>query len=288
MYIIILGKGFIGKCLEKHLVSNNIACRSISRSDIDYTDTATLNRFLDDALNLPVSAVINCSGYTGYPNVDACESNKELCYNYNVHYPLKVLIACKDRHIPLIHVGSGCIYTGYEKVYTENDTPNFGIYSDVSSFYSKCKHSFEKIASQYPCYVFRIRIPFNAEKTHKNYLEKLIKYDTLISESNSITSITDFNKFIINFLEKEKDGILPYGPYNVVNPDPITAKEIVSMLKESGVNNPNWTFIKTKDLITKAKRSNCVLSTGKIKQLGLELPPTKESLFRDIEIFRKQ
>jgi 3,5-epimerase/4-reductase len=281
MSTLILGKGFVGSHLESFLKENDHDCFALSQAELNYTDPNELSDFLDRDRGV-IRTVINCSGYTGVPNVDACEDNKELCFNYNVAYPLQVLKICEQRNLPVIHIGSGCIYSGYEKEYTEDDTPNFGIFSDESSYYSKCKHIFETFAKHYECYVLRIRIPFTADWSRKNYFSKLVNYNTLINEKNSITSITDFNRFIIQFIDQIKAGSAPCGIYNVVNPEPITAKEVVEILNKHNLNNPNWTFIDTKCLNTKANRSNCTLSTNKIKKLGLMLPNTLVSLYRDI------
>lgn len=277
MYSLILGKGFVGTHLAHHFRINNIEHEIYSQSELDYTDPDTLWKYLDTN-NKNIRYVINCSGYTGVPNVDACEDNKELCFNYNVRYPYNVVQLANQFNIPVIHIGSGCIYSGYDKAYTEEDTPNFGFYSDDSSYYSKCKHLFEEWVKGHNCYVLRIRIPFTADDSRKNYFSKLLKYDTLINETNSITSITDFNNFLTRFMERAPE----YGAYNVVNPQPVKAEEVVWLLEQHGLKNPNWKFIELKDLNTKANRSNCVLSTEKIAKLGLELPDTRDSLVRDI------
>lgn len=277
MYNLILGKGFVGSHLSQYFKRNNIEYKIYSQSELDYTNPTILRNYLE-ANNQNIKRIINCSGYTGVPNVDACEDTKELCYAYNVLYPIQVVKACHKLDIPVIHVGSGCIYSGYDKVYTEEDTPNFGIYSNESSYYSKCKHIFETFAKDFNCYIFRIRIPFTDTLTRKNYFSKLLNYDTLINELNSVTSLNDFDEFIVRFMSTRPE----YGIYNVVNPQPIKAEEVVWLLEKHGLKNPNWKFIELKDLNTKANRSNCVLSTEKIAKLGLELPDTRDSLIRDI------
>jgi dTDP-4-dehydrorhamnose reductase len=191
---------------------------------------------------------------------------------------MQVVKLCNQYKVPVIHVGSGCIYSGYDKVYTEEDIPNFGIYSDESSYYSKCKHVFETFAKEFNCYVLRIRIPFTDTLTRKNYFTKLLNYETLINELNSVTSLNDFDEFVVRFISAKPD----YGIYNVVNPEPVKAEEVVQIMKERGLKNPRWQFIELKDLNTKANRSNCVLSTKKIDDLGLSLPETRTSLLRDI------
>lgn len=278
MYNIILGKGFVGTSIAHYFRSNNIEHKIYSQTELDYTNPDTFRDFLDKN-NRDIKYVINCSGYTGVPNVDACEDNKELCYNYNVLYPLNVVKLCHVYAVPVIHIGSGCIYSGYDKKYTEEDTPNFGMFSNESSYYSKCKHVFETFVKGYRCSVLRIRIPFTNVMTRKNYFSKLVNYDTLINELNSVTSLNDFNEFVVRFINTRPD----WGIYNVVNPEPVKAEEVVQILKDNSIVNPNWRFIELKDLNTKANRSNCVLSTAKIKKIGLELPNTRESLIRDIK-----
>jgi 3,5-epimerase/4-reductase len=277
MFHLILGKGFVGNHLAQYFRANNIEHRIFSQSDLDYTDPDKLREFIEEN-DRHIRTVINCSGYTGVPNVDACEDNKELCYNYNVLYPLNVVKMCSAFSIPVVHIGSGCIYSGYDKEYTENDTPNFGMFSNESSYYSKCKHVFETFAKNYKCYVLRIRIPFTGVLTRKNYFSKLLGYDTLINELNSVTSLNDFDEFIVRFISAKPD----YGIYNVVNPEPVKAEEVVWLLEKHGLKNPNWKFISLDELNTKANRSNCVLSTEKLKRFGLELPNTRDSLVRDI------
>ena len=277
MYHVILGKGFVGTHLSHHFKRNNIDHKIFSQSELDYTDPNTFKDFLDTN-DKDIKWVINCSGYTGVPNVDACEDNKELCYAYNVLYPMQVVKLCNQYKIPVIHIGSGCIYSGYEKEFTEEDTPNFGIYSNESSYYSKCKHVFETFAKEFNCYVLRIRIPFTDILTRKNYFSKLLNYDTLINELNSVTSLNDFDEFVVRFISAKPE----YGIYNVVNPEPVKAEEVVEILKDNKIVNSKWRFIELKDLNTKANRSNCVLTTDKIKDLGLQLPNTRTSLLRDI------
>jgi len=283
--VIIFGNGFVGSNLAQHFEDQDVNYKILTKKDLDYTNKKELKKYFDIE-KCDIKCVINASGYTGVPNVDACEDNKALCWNMNVQYPLEVVTLCHQNDIPIIHIGSGCIYSGYEKNYTEEDEPNFGIGSKDASYYSRCKHAFESSSTSYNRYIFRIRIPFTDELVPKNYFTKLLKYDTLINESNSVTSIKDFNTFVQKFIDML--GLVPYGVYNVVNPQSINALEVVNIMKENGLNNPNWEFIETKDLNTVAKRSNCILSTDKIKVLGLELPDTISSIRRDIKILAKK
>ena len=277
MNVLILGKGYIGSHLLNTL-SNNHFVQIIRRGDVDYANRETFLSFLKT--NDP-DIIINCSGYTGYPNVDGCETNKQDCWFYNVVAPLNVLQVAEMLDKPVFHVSSGCIYSGYDKEYTEQDEPNFGLFNAQSSYYSKTKHAFETISQNYNSYIFRIRMPFDSTTYRKNYLYKLYKYNTLISSKNSLTSVQDLSNFIGGFILNYK--FIAPGIFNVVNPGGVDAKEIIDILKKNGIVNPQWQFIDTADLKTVANRSNCVLDCSKIQALGLGLPDALTSLNENIK-----
>lgn len=281
--LLILGKGFIGTELSNYLTVNDIEHEMYSRSMIDYTDPDEFNKFLGENKD-KYYAVISAFGYTGRPNVDGCESNKEDCWNYNVTYPINVVRVANDHKLPVIHISSGCIYNGYDKNYTEADKPNFGLYSNDSSFYSKCKHASEILLDGYCAYILRIRIPFTSDRVPKNYFTKLFNYDNLIDMPNSVTSVYDLNIFIYRLLVLLRD--LPGGVYNVVNPQPVKASQVVELMRKYGIENPKWNFIDVENLNTIANRSNCILDTGKIENFNLPMPNTLESIERDIKIFK--
>jgi dTDP-4-dehydrorhamnose reductase len=281
--ILILGKGFVGKNLSEYLNEVNIDHELYSKSMVDYTDADKFNEFLKDNKDR-YHCIVNTSGYTGSPNVDGCESNKKDCWHYNVNSAINVVKVANHNYLPVVHVGSGCIYTGYDKDYTEEDEPNFGLYSNDSSFYSKCKHASEILLDNTWVYILRIRIPFTHKPVPKNYFTKLIKYDDLINEENSVTSITDFNNFMVRFMHLLHD--LPGGIYNTVNPGRVKASDVVDILKKYDIYNERWGFIETKNLNTIAKRSNCVLSTEKIEKYNLPFPNALESIERDIKILK--
>ena len=281
--ILILGKGFVGNYLNKRLSFKNKL--HISKKDLDYSDYNTFFNFLKEhKYPAPeehrIDHVINCSGYTGSPNVDACEDNKESCYHYNVTVPLYLTEACNRLHIPITHIGSGCIYSGYDKFYSEDDAPNFGADCHYSSFYSKTKDAFEKLSARFDRSVLRIRMPFCEEVNPKNYINKLLNYDTLISKPNSLTSLYDLSLFVDKFISNGLSGV-----YNIVNDGCIDSIEITRILKNYGVENPNWKFVSIKDLSTKTQRSNCILSTEKIQKNFGKLPNVTESLEWAIKYF---
>lgn len=281
MKLVVLGKGFIGTHLFKFLNEKVIDVTFLGRNDLDYGNYDTLQLYLTK--NRP-DYVINCCGYTGLPNVDACETNKNLCIEYNLNVPLVLNKVCNDNCIRLIHVSSGCIYSGYEKQYTEEDEPNFGLTNPVSSFYSKCKHIFEISTKPYfnTTAVIRIRMPFTNKHEPKNYLYKLYKYNNLISLPNSLSYVDDLNRFILFLCTNFSGGI-----FNVVNTGGVDAKSIVDIFKSQNLVNPNWSFVELENLQLKASRSNCILSNDKIKRMGFTLTDTIEAVKKCAEDLAK-
>lgn len=279
MNILIIGKGYVGNYLAKASTTHNLT--HIGKADLDYSNPDTLEFYLK---NLNFDWIVNCSGYTGKPNVDACENEKESCYLYNVTVPLYITKVANKLNIPIIHIGSGCIYSGYNKHYTENDPSDFGADCYTSSFYSKTKDAFEKLSESLDRYVFRIRIPFNGVPEPKNYLYKLLNYDNLISMQNSVTNVDDLVGFTFKFIEKKPE----LGIYNVTNTGSIEARQIVSMLRENNIDNKNWKFVSIEEASFKVCRSNCILNTDKIKSIGLELPDVTESITKAIEQYKRK
>lgn len=273
--ILVIGRGFIGTKLYTYLAEKKLSVLSISQKVINYTNEQDLFEYLKKN---NFSHVINCCGYTGVPNVDGCELNKDMCWKYNVTIASTIDRICAQFNIKCMHVSSGCIYSGYEKEYEETDIPNFGLFNSNSSFYSKSKHAFETVYNKNNSAILRIRMPFTPLRENKNYLYKLLKYDNLISYKNSLTSVEDLCEFIYKFVDAFAPGI-----YNVVNPNPLDAQEITSIMKKYGKINVNWKFVEVKDLNIIAGRSNCTLSSNKLKSLGLCLPDSHASLDKCIK-----
>ena len=272
--ILIFGHGFVGQHLTRYLQSKTLKVVCLSRAEFNYFNLSLVKTKIQE---LKPKVVINCSGMTGKPNVDACENEKDKCMIYNSVLPIILELATKECSIPFINISSGCIYTGYEKDYTEEDVPNFGLYTASSSTYSKSKHLAEITLDKKHTTVFRLRMPFCKYNSPRNYLNKLLNYDNLISYKNSMTNLEDFCIFVEKFIVQQYHVTNP-GIYNVVNPFALEAKQIVLILKEYGLQNLNWKFVEIENLCLKANRSNCVLSTEKIDKLGLRLPQARQSI----------
>ncbi len=258
--VLILGAGYVGNELYCHSAKEHINYYLKSRKDLDYTNNLELRKFI---LNNDINYVVNCSGFTGRPNVDEGELKKKDCWYLNVILPLKISKICKDIGIGYIHISSGCIYSGYEKEFTERDEPNFGLY-DHSSFYSKTKHAFETL-NDYGCTI-RVRMPFGDDMHERSYLTKIFKYNNLVNYKNSKTYIPDLCEFIEYIIEKNI-STSSIGVINFVNPEAQDTKFVTDVMKFYNIENKNWKFVDIKDINITAPRSNCVLSIDRLKTL---------------------
>lgn len=229
-----------------------------------YSDYCDLNRLSNNIGSIRPDLVINCAGYTGKPNVDSCLDNKMRCLDSNYLIPRNINICSKRYGFRWIHLSSGCIYNGYDKIYDEDDEPNFVCGFDDHSFYSTTK-AFGELAIDNRCHILRIRMPFSTEFIDGDYIHKILNYEKLISNPNSLTFLDDFIDNIKVFVSNH----VPFGIYNMVNSSPISAMEIIDIYSTT-VKKTKSTFITDEEFnkMTRSKRSNCVLSNQKSIDAG--------------------
>lgn len=283
MILLLGGSGYVGAAYQAMLARRGIPFRNLRRADFDYTDRAKLT----DLLRREQPAfLINAAGYTGKPNVDACELHKADCLFGNAVLPGTIAAACTDAGIPWGHVSSGCIYTGARSDgsgFTEDDTPNFTFRTDNCSFYSGTKALGEETLAGTPhVYLWRLRIPFNEVDSPRNYLTKLMRYDTLLEATNSISQLDEFVAATFACWEKR----IPFGTYNVTNPGQVTTREVVDLIKRSGVSTKDFKFFADEsDFMAKAAktpRSNCVMDSSKLARAGIIMTEVHEAIERDL------
>jgi len=284
MIYLLGGTGYVGQEFQAQLRARGIAYKNISRYSFDYNEPDKLYNAL--SVDKP-EFLINCAGYTGKPNVDACELDKANCLRGNAVLPGIIADACKKLNIPWGHVSSGCIYTSSGHVWrsngwTEEDKPNFTFRSKGGcSWYSGTKGLGEEVLADYDnVYIWRLRIPFNNINNPRNYLSKLMNYNTLLDATNSLS---DLNEFVSACLDSYLNKI-PYGIYNVTNPGKVTTKEVIELINKYKIVDKEFKFFKDESefmkVAAKTPRSNCVLDSSKILSTGIKLTEVHEALDR--------
>jgi dTDP-4-dehydrorhamnose reductase len=198
--ILLLGAtGYIGQAFARELRQRQQPFTALRRGAVDYTRFDVLLKYLRDARP---AFVVSAAGYTGKPNVDACEIARADTLQGNTLLPQTIAQACAAANIPWGHVSSGCIYSGakIEHIgnliaekdltrpdlktlltknraafhgFTETDEPNFCFRQPPCSFYSGTKALAEEaITGLGQSYIWRLRIPFDEFDNPRNYLSK--------------------------------------------------------------------------------------------------------------------
>ena len=283
MIYLLGGTGYVGQTYQALLTRRGIPFRNLRRAELDYTNPALLTEAL--RRDRP-EFLINAAGYTGKPNVDACEIHKTECLLGNAVLPGLIAQACEAAGVPWGHVSSGCIYNGSKAGgagFTEQDEPNFSFRRGPCSFYSGTKALGEEVLAGHPhVYVWRLRIPFDHVDSPRNYLTKLMRYQRLLEATNSISQLPEFCAATLACWEKR----VPFGTYNVTNPGRVTTREVVDLILQSGVCRKDYVFFQDEaDFMQKAAktpRSNCVLDSAKLEATGIRMTEVHAAIARDL------
>src|SRR5436190_960892 len=253
--VVLLGAtAYIGQAFAEEMERRHYHFQPLTRKNVDYANFDTLVRFLRETRP---GFVINAAGFTGKPNVDACESTKSDTVAGNTLLPQTIANACAAVGIPWGHVSSGCIYSGAKIVqngsvrvekdmtqpdlrvlvdrspgmirgFTETDKPNMCFRDPPCSFYSGTKALGEEIISGIgQSYLWRLRIPFDEHDSSRNYLSKIQRYSKVYDNVNSISHRGDYVRACLDLWERRA----PFGIYNVTNPGFITTRFVASLIE---------------------------------------------------------
>ncbi|OGY82651.1 MAG: hypothetical protein A3F54_00270 [Candidatus Kerfeldbacteria bacterium RIFCSPHIGHO2_12_FULL_48_17] len=263
MKYLILGNGYVAN-LFKDSIGSEAEISTVRIENYDALKAEIQSKKPD--------VVINTAGKTGRPNVDWCEDHKLETIVSNVYGPLTILRVCEELGQYWAHVGSGCVYESKttKDVYNEKDQPNF-----FDSFYSRTKAWSEGMLKEFNVLQLRLRMPLDDMPGPRNFVTKITKYEKVINIPNSISIMEDFVKAAQELIAKKATGI-----FNVTNPGSITHAEILDIYKEIVDQNFKYTIFSLEEMekITKARRSNCILSNQKMEDFGVHMRPVKEAV----------
>ena len=304
--ILLLGaSGYIGQGFVRELKSRNWSFEPVSRGQVNYTQFRTLLGYLRSR---KPEFVINAAGYTGKPNVDACEIARADTLAGNTLLPQTIAQACAAVGIPWGHVSSGCIYSGAKVQdggpgrierdltepalhslvqnspqsihgFSETDEPNFSFRAPPCSFYSGTKALAEEaISGVGDSFIWRLRIPFDEFDNARNYLSKVQRYSKVYDNVNSISHRADFVKACLDLWERKA----PFGIYNVTNPGFVTTRHVVDLIGKMLKPTRGFEFWANDDefyrVAAKTPRSNCVLDVSKLLGASVKIRPVEQAL----------
>src|ERR1041385_2696275 len=314
--IVLLGaSGYVGQAFEQELQRRGAKFFPLSRRQLDYSHFDVLLKFLRETRP---SFLVNAAGYTGKPNVDACEAARADTLQGNTLLPQTIAQACAATGTPWGHVSSGCIFTGAWIVeggqrrvekdltrpalrglveknpeavqgFTETDEPNFSFRRPPCSFYSGTKALAEEaIASLGQNYVWRLRIPFDEWDSPRNYVSKVQRYPKVYENVNSLSHRGDFVRACLDTWERR----VPFGIYNVTNPGFVTTRRVVEMIQRTLKPDRAFEFWASDEefykVAAKTPRSNCVLDVSKLLAAGVKLRPVHEALEEALKQWKRE
>ncbi|HEY3761561.1 MAG TPA: sugar nucleotide-binding protein [Verrucomicrobiae bacterium] len=314
--ILLLGaSGYIGEAFTRELQQRKREFVSLSRKQVDYTRFDALLEFLKAK---KPEFVINSAGYTGKPNVDACELAKADTLAGNSLLPQTIAHACATLNIPWGHVSSGCIFSGAKIVqggkmrvekdmtkpemralvekspdkvqgFTETDTPNFSFRDQPCSFYSGSKALGEEaIAGVGQSYIWRLRIPFDEFDNARNYLSKVQRYAKVYDNVNSISHRADFVRACLDLWEKRA----PAGIYNVTNQGFVTTRQVIGLVEKYLKPAKKFEFWASDEefykVAAKTPRSNCVMDVSKLLAAGVKVRTVAEALEDSLKNWKRE
>jgi dTDP-4-dehydrorhamnose reductase len=304
--ILLLGaSGYIGQAFAQELRRRNETFVPLARKEVNYERFDVLLEFLHAK---KPSFVVNAAGYTGKPNVDACELDKAGTLVGNTLLPQTIAHACAAAGVPWGHVSSGCIFSGAKvsehgkirvekdftkpelrelvaknpaavRGFTEADTPNFSFRDLPCSFYSGTKALGEEaMAGIGQSYIWRLRIPFDEFDNQRNYLSKVQRYAKVYDNVNSISHRADFVKACLDTWRLRA----PFGIYNVTNPGFITTRHVVEQIEKVLQPKHKFEYWSSDEefykVAAKTPRSNCVMDVSKLLATGVKIRGVEEAL----------
>ena len=315
MMTILGGTGYIGQAFAAELKRRGWPFVTLARREVDYTRYEQLVAYLQAS---KPSFLINAAGYTGKPNVDACELAKADTLQGNTMFPAVIAHACAMLNIPWGHVSSGCIYSGAKvrgvtgwgtekdltkpelrqrfaaspsdfQGFTEADAPNFNFRDLPCSFYSGTKALGEEaIAGVGSNYIWRLRIPFDEFDNPRNYLSKIQRYSKVYDNVNSLSHRADFARACLDLWALRA----PFGIYNVTNPGPVTTRQVVQLIERQLKPAQAFEYWENDEefyrVAAKTPRSNCILDTSKLLAAGVKMRPVSEALEDSLRNWRRE
>ena len=312
--ILLLGaSGCLGQAFCRELRRRGLAFVPLSRGALDYTQFDLLFEYVR---KLRPSFLINAAGYSGRPNVDACEEERMTTFLANTILPQTIAQVCTATNTPWGHVSSGCIYTGakiFEEGrmrvvtnlnapevrrlfdaqperffgFTEFEPPNFTFRRLPCSFCSGTKALAEEVLRDVAqCYLWRPRIPFGEADDPCNLFSKLWYYPKVYDHVTSLSHRDDFARASLDLWERHA----PFGAYNITNPGAVSTRQVVEMMRQALDTSRRLRFWAGDEEFYgaggRAPRSSCILDVTKLLSTGVRMRPLKEALADALRVWR--
>lgn len=171
------GDSQLAGAISQHHHANQFLIQACNHSDMDVTNIAAIYKALD---KYKPDIMINTAAYTA---VDKAEAEKEKAIQVN-HLGCKNLaIACKQYHIPLLHISTDYVFDGNKTTpYHENDVTN------PLNVYGESKWLGEQAIREYGDKYLILRVSAVFSEYGNNFLKTLLH---IAKERNELRVVND-------------------------------------------------------------------------------------------------
>ncbi|MFA5865562.1 MAG: dTDP-4-dehydrorhamnose reductase [Phycisphaerae bacterium] len=167
MILVTGSKGQLGRALIRLLEKEGRACRGY---DLDEVDIANFQQVLELVEAVRPELVINAAAYT---DVDGAEKDWKTACRVNGLAVRNLAIACADRNIPLVHVGTDFVFDGNaSEPYRIVDQPH------PINMYGKSKLLGENFLSSMTNKYYLVRTSWVFGEGNSNFLKKLLGWSS--------------------------------------------------------------------------------------------------------------
>lgn len=284
--ILILGGGYLSTALEAYF-SPNADVIILDFPEIDITQIGSVRTAV--ATHKP-GILINAAAWTDTNGAELPE-NQDKVIALNVVGPLNISRVAAEHHIPWFHFSTGMMFDGqpaHQSGWSETDTPE-----TPENFYCLTKawadYALLPFLSKERGYLLRIHLPISGIPHPRNFLNRMLSFAKAVNVESSVTVVEDLCGVMQALLEKQAPG----GIYHVANPGTLSSFQLLEMMRDANLIPSDQLLEEMSreelDQITHAKggakQTFPILETKKLAELGITLPPVRESVARALARF---
>ena len=277
MKIIVTGsKGQLGSDVVARLYEIGAEAVEADLPVLDITDPEAVERFISQS---NADGVIHCAAFT---NVDAAETERELCGKINVDGTRNIARACRKQGIKLIYISTDYVFSG-------EGTEPFGADNLPSpcNYYGVTKHEGE-IAAMNECdKCFVVRISWVFGENGKNFVKTMLRLakerseiSVVCDQTGSPTYTKDLAVLLCKMIKTEK-----YGVYHATNEGFCSWAEFAKTIMEySGADTEIRPITSAEYKSVAVRPANSRLSKKSLDENGFDrLPEWQDALKRFLD-----
>lgn len=274
MKIIVTGaKGQLGTDVIAQLETNGVTAIAADLQELDITDAAAVEEFIASS---SAQGVIHCAAFT---NVDAAESENDICRKINYEGTLNLARSCEKHGLKLLYTSTDYVFSGEGSEPFETDSPK-----KPCNFYGTSKLEGEEAVEQNCSKHFIVRISWVFGENGKNFVKTMLRLAkerseiTVVSDQiGSPTYTKDLAKLLCEMIASEK-----YGVYHATNEGICSWAEFAQAIMEYSGSETKIIPVTSAEYQSVATRpANSRLSKRSLDENGFKhLPAWQDALRR--------